>query len=142
MGSRWNAYDAASTPRIPNFPTIRKLESLEAGLMQPTYPNPKRTFITPPFSLPQIYKQDFFNNMKSKEKPKIDKFSGNDWTRVTFWPDFAKFGMKGFDNDTLHLLQRRVYDIAGTTDEKVKVFLNGSLIRNTRTNKPITNFEE
>jgi DNA topoisomerase II len=80
--------------------------------------------------------------MKQKEKPKIDKFSGNDWTRVTFWPDFQKFGMKGFDNDTLHLLQRRVYDIAGTTDEKVKVFLNGSLIRNTRTNKPITNFEE
>lgn len=55
---------------------------------------------------------------------KIKPFSGEDYTCITFQPDLAKFKMHALDNDTVALLTRRAYDIAGST-KGVKVFLNG-----------------
>lgn len=36
--------------------------------------------------------------------------------------------MQGLDRDTVCLLTKRAYDMAGITDPKVKVFLNGKRI--------------
>ncbi len=47
--------------------------------------------------------------------------SGEDYTKITFKPDFGKFKMDGFDDDTIALLTRRVYDLAGCTDRSLKV---------------------
>lgn len=51
-----------------------------------------------------------------------------DYTKVSFCPDLTKFNMTHLDVDTVDLLTKRVYDLAGVTNAKVKVKLNGKLI--------------
>jgi len=77
------------------------------------------------------YKQVFSDNMRAKKKPKIKEVSskGGDWTKITFSPDFGKFGMIGFDDDIIALMKKRVYDIAGTAPKGLKVYLNGAKIK-------------
>ena len=53
--------------------------------------------------------------MSKANDPKIKEASGEDFTRVTFYPDLAKFNMDRLDNDTVALLSRRAYDIAAST---------------------------
>lgn len=77
----------------------------------------------------QRYRQTWTDNMSKMGKPKIDKIkSGDDYTHITFKPDFAKFGMTGMDADFEALAKRRVYDMAGTCTG-VKVYLNGERIK-------------
>jgi len=72
------------------------------------------------------YSQTWSDNMSKVSKPVIHS-SGKrkDFTRVTFRPDFAKFGLTGFTPDICSLFYKRVYDIAGTTTADVRVHLNG-----------------
>ena len=70
------------------------------------------------------FKQTWGSNMSKTSEPKIKDFSGEEFTKITFQPDLAKFGMEKIDDDTLALLSRRAYDIAAST-KGVKVFLNG-----------------
>ncbi|TXT08989.1 hypothetical protein VHUM_02463 [Vanrija humicola] len=75
------------------------------------------------------YKQVFSNNMGKKTTPKLlDNKKGEEWTKITFTPDLARFGMTEIDNDTYALLLKRVYDIAGTVKD-IKVFLNGERLK-------------
>ena len=46
-----------------------------------------------------------------------------EFTKVMFTPDLKRFGMDSIDDDTVALLKRCVYDMAGTV-KNVKVFLN------------------
>ncbi|PIB03074.1 DNA topoisomerase 2 [Cercospora beticola] len=75
----------------------------------------------------QRYKQTWRKNMSIMEKAKIDKIKGDDYTKITFKPDFSKFGMDKMDEDFEGLVKRRVYDMAGTC-KGVKVYLNGERI--------------
>jgi DNA topoisomerase-2 len=71
------------------------------------------------------YKQVFKNNMSVMGKPKITSNSvGTEFTRISFKPDLAKFGMTELDSDFESLIKKRVYDMAGVV-EGVNVFLNG-----------------
>lgn len=76
------------------------------------------------------YKQVFKDNMSVKGTPKItDNKKGEEWTKITFKPDFERFGMPdGLDDDTESLLKKRVYDLAGCV-AGVKVELNGEKIK-------------
>lgn len=74
------------------------------------------------------YKQTWRNNMSKMEKAKITSNKSADFVRVTFTPDYARFGMTGIDDDLEALIMRRVYDMAGTV-RGVKVFLNGNQIK-------------
>lgn len=76
------------------------------------------------------YRQVFQNNMSSKGSPEISNHprSGSEYTRITFTPDFAKFGMQGMDADLLGLFRKRVYDLAGTV-QNIKVFLDGERLK-------------
>ncbi|BGP57010.1 DNA topoisomerase 2 [Rhodotorula sphaerocarpa] len=77
------------------------------------------------------YKQVFSNNMSKKGTPKItDNKKGEQYTQITFTPDLKRFNMAdgGFDRDTLALLYKRVWDMAGIIP-KVKVYLNGKILR-------------
>jgi DNA topoisomerase-2 len=65
-------------------------------------------------------------NMLGPGTPNISPFEGSDYTCVTFYPDFSKFGVPGFSEDMVLLMKRRVYDIAGTTDRSLKCYLNGT----------------
>lgn len=82
------------------------------------------------------YAQTWHNNMATCNKPKITS-SGKrkDFTRVTFAPDFARFGLTGLTDDMQALFRKRVYDIAGTTPPDVRVYLNGTRL-------PIQNFRQ
>lgn len=51
------------------------------------------------------------------------KDSSEDYTKITFSPDLAKFKMESLDKDTVDLLSRRAYDVAAST-RGVKVYLN------------------
>ena len=77
----------------------------------------------------QNYVQSWSANMAEAGKPKITKAKKkSDYTCVTFTPDFARFGMAGLDADATSLLEKRVYDIAGTSHRSVKVKLNGTMV--------------
>ncbi|KAJ5814553.1 DNA topoisomerase II eukaryotic-type [Penicillium riverlandense] len=73
------------------------------------------------------YKQTWTDNMSKMGKAKITDAKGDDYTKVTFKPDYAKFGMEGMDDDFEALVKRRVYDLAGTA-RGVNVKLNGTRI--------------
>lgn len=76
------------------------------------------------------YKQVWRDNMSVKEKPKVtENKKGEEWTKITFKPDFKRFGMEnGIDDDTESLLMKRVYDMAGTVGG-VKVQLNDEKLK-------------
>eukprot|EP00747_Dinoflagellata_sp_TGD_P131249 gnl/TRDRNA2_/TRDRNA2_174938_c5_seq6.p1 gnl/TRDRNA2_/TRDRNA2_174938_c5~~gnl/TRDRNA2_/TRDRNA2_174938_c5_seq6.p1 ORF type:complete len:1372 (-),score=438.03 gnl/TRDRNA2_/TRDRNA2_174938_c5_seq6:62-4120(-) len=73
------------------------------------------------------YIQNFEKNMSVKHPPKITDLRGKpaQYTKVTFKPDVAKFGMTKLDADIVSLFAKRVYDCAGSTLEKCHVHLNG-----------------
>lgn len=71
------------------------------------------------------YKQTWTDNMSKMGQADITANKGDDFTKITFFPDFAKFGMTGMDDDFEALVKRRVYDLAGTC-KGVSVKLNGS----------------
>ena len=65
--------------------------------------------------------------MFDKEEPVITPVEKNSesYTKITFVPDFKRFGLKNLTDDMVGLLKRRVYDLAGTTNSNVNVWLNG-----------------
>ncbi|KAI0022529.1 DNA topoisomerase [Xylariomycetidae sp. FL0641] len=75
------------------------------------------------------YRQTWRDNMSKMDKAKITSCKTSDYVRVTFKPDWNKFGMPdGIDEDLESLLYRRVYDMAGTV-RGVKVYLNDTHIK-------------
>lgn len=80
------------------------------------------------------YTQKWTNNMSHMGKASIVANKSDDYTKITFTPDFSKFKMDGIDDDFEALVKRRVYDLAGTS-RGVKVWLNGERIK-------VTNFKK
>ncbi|KAI3338874.1 DNA topoisomerase [Ustulina deusta] len=75
------------------------------------------------------YKQTWRDNMGKMDKAKITSNKSADFVRVTFIPDYKRFGMPdGIDDDLEALLNRRVYDMAGTV-RGAKVYLGGSHVK-------------
>ncbi|XP_042514754.1 DNA topoisomerase 2 [Macadamia integrifolia] len=75
------------------------------------------------------YKQVFSNNMGKKSEPAITKCKeGENWTKVSFKPDLAKFNMTHLEEDVVALMKKRVIDIAGCLGKTVKVELNGQRV--------------
>ncbi|KZV36276.1 DNA topoisomerase 2 [Dorcoceras hygrometricum] len=74
------------------------------------------------------YKQVFSDNMGKKSEPVITKCKSNEnWTKVSFKPDLAKFSMTYLEEDVVALMKKRVIDVAGCLGKTVKVELNGKL---------------
>ena len=69
------------------------------------------------------FKMVWRGNMTSHSEAEISSYSGKNYTRVTFYPDWSKFGMSGLESDIIALLTKRVYDMAGLMP-KVRVFIN------------------
>lgn len=75
----------------------------------------------------QKYKQTFRDNLDVIEKPKITKVSSSkDYTKITFTPDFKRFGVKKIGDGTFKLLEKRTFDIAACTKRNVSVSFNGA----------------
>ncbi|XP_065634523.1 DNA topoisomerase 2-like isoform X2 [Quercus suber] len=68
----------------------------------------------------------FSNNMGTKSEPVISKCKESEnWTKVSFQPDLAKFNMTHLKDDMVALLEKWVFDLAGCLRKSVKV-LNGT----------------
>jgi DNA topoisomerase II len=74
------------------------------------------------------YIQKFEKNLSKKNKPKITKFKGKPYTKITFKPDLEKFQTKSLKEDIYKLMKRRAYDIAACSSKDVNVFFNDSKI--------------
>jgi len=69
------------------------------------------------------------DNMLKKGKPKITTNNGSPYVKITFMPDYEKFGLSGLTDDIYSLMIKRVYDISACSNKKVKVYLNNELIK-------------
>ena len=75
------------------------------------------------------YIQRWENNMNTCHPPNITSYKkGPSYTKVTFKPDLARFGMEKLDNDILGVMRRRVYDINGSVRD-ISVYLNGKALK-------------
>ena len=78
----------------------------------------------------------FSNNMGKRSEPIITKCKeAENWTKVTFKPDLAKFSMTHLEEDVVALMKKRVVDMAGCLGKTVKVELNGSRV-------PVKSFQD
>lgn len=71
------------------------------------------------------YTQKFECNMSKKSKPVITDTKKGDYTKISFKPDYSRFGITEMSHDTLCILTKRVYDICAITPKSVSVQLNG-----------------
>jgi DNA topoisomerase II len=79
------------------------------------------------------YIQEFHNNLDCIDPPKITKVAttSKSYTKVSFKPDYVRFGVNGITPDMLALLRKRIFDIGAITDhsiKKIKVTCNSTLI--------------
>ena len=83
------------------------------------------------------YVQEFKNNLSEIMPPVITKSKVKPYTRVSFRPDYARFGLPGnnLTADMIALFMKRTYDIAAVTDKTVKVKYNGSVV-------PVRHFQQ
>lgn len=72
------------------------------------------------------YRQSFTNNLLKKNKPTISS-SNRNYTRITYHPDFDKFGLTEITDEIQSLFLRRVVDIAAYIPS-VKVYYNSKII--------------
>ena len=72
--------------------------------------------------------QVFKNNMSHKGKPKITKNSSNPYTKISYIPDFERFNIQRYSDDMISIMEKRAYDCAAWTNNKVSVYLNGKKI--------------
>ena len=76
----------------------------------------------------KLYTQRFFDNMKQVDAPVIKACAKVPYTKITFTPDYARFGMSGMTDDIYQLFQKRAYDACATTDSSVSIYFNDSKI--------------
>ena len=85
------------------------------------------------------YVQHFKQNLDIIEVPEITKVKGaKPYTKVSFKPDYARFGIPCLTPDMLALFKKRAYDICAVTDQsekKIKFSYNGAPI-------PVKNFQQ
>ena len=90
------------------------------------------------------FKQIFRNNMTVAEEPVVKPCSATekkkgDYTKISFKPDLERFNMESLDKDSVDLLSKRAYDIAGSMasrhGKKLAVTLNGTKL-------PVKSFQD
>ena len=72
----------------------------------------------------RLFTQTFRNNMLEKDKPVVRSTSKSPYTKITFLPDYGKFGMSGMTDDVYELLRRRTIDAAACTNKNVSIYFN------------------
>lgn len=72
------------------------------------------------------FTQVFTNNMSNRTTPVI-KAAKKGFTKISYVADFSRFGMKGIDDVSIRMIQKRLYDIAACNNT-LKIFFNDKLI--------------
>ena len=76
-----------------------------------------------------MYSQEFKNNLSERGEP-IIKNSGKSkpYTKISFLPDYKRFGLSGLTQDMFNLFRKRTHDISAVTDKSLKVHFNDELV--------------
>ena len=85
----------------------------------------------------QLFKQTWKNNMYVKSPPEISLLksppslpNGSGYTSFSWVPDFKKFGMNGFDNDSISVIEKYIMDTAMIVSKyNVKTFYNDTELK-------------
>jgi DNA topoisomerase-2 len=72
----------------------------------------------------KLYTQEWRDNMSVVDPPRITACKNLPYTRVTFTPDYARFGMETLDADMKALLMKRAYDACAVTDAGITIHIN------------------
>lgn len=80
------------------------------------------------------YKQRFEDNLGKICKPKVTNSTIKPYTKVSWLPDYERFGLEGLTDDMFQMFKKRTWDIAAVTDKSVNVKFNGKTV-------PIKTFE-
>jgi len=59
-----------------------------------------------------LYTQTWTENMEKKSDPIITEYKGDPYTKITFLPDYKRFGVSGLTDDLYSIFVKRVYDCA------------------------------
>jgi DNA topoisomerase-2 len=81
------------------------------------------------------FTQNYRNNMLEKDKPSIRSTPKLPYTKITFLPDYARFGLTGMTDDIYQLFKRRTIDAAACTNKNVTVSFNDEKL-------PVKDFEK
>lgn len=77
-----------------------------------------------------LFRQEFANNMKDAGEPSITKYTKLPYTKITYFPDYARFGIISPEKmDSWAVLTRRVYDFTFYLDKSCNIFLNSEKIK-------------
>lgn len=74
------------------------------------------------------YKQTWKDNKKVIGKPKITATKVKPYTKITWTPDYARFGLTGLTDGMMKVIRRRTYDCAAWCGASVKVRWNDEVI--------------
>ena len=76
-----------------------------------------------------IYTQEWSDNMKKCNTPKIKKYSSaTSSVSITFIPDWKRFGMTKMDDSIYKIFEKRVYDANICTSQNCKVKFQGEAL--------------
>ena len=81
------------------------------------------------------YTQRFENNLEKIQPPVIKRSTVKPYTKVSWLPDYKRFGIEKLTYTMFKLFKKRTYDIAAVTDKQVVVKFNGNTL-------PIRTFEQ
>ena len=73
------------------------------------------------------YIQKWTNNMTSFETPKITPSKKKSYTRITFVPEYTRFG-DSFNSDCIDLFKTRLFECSAITDKRIAVMFNGERV--------------
>ena len=75
------------------------------------------------------YVQEFKNNLDILEQPIITKaVTTKPYVKISFLPDYQRFGTEGITDDMFNLFKKRTFDIGAVTDKSVKVRFNDDMV--------------
>jgi DNA topoisomerase-2 len=83
----------------------------------------------------RVFVQHYKNNMLEKDKPSIRATPKLPYTRITFIPDYERFGLKGMTDNIFELFRRRTIDAAACTSKNVAIYFNDEKL-------PVKDFEK
>lgn len=74
------------------------------------------------------FSMTFYNNKKKKDKPEITTFKKKPFTQVSYTPDFKRFNQSGLSEDMLTLMEKRAYDLAACSNDRLSIYFNDQKI--------------
>ena len=67
-------------------------------------------------------------------KPKVTSSTEKPYTKVSWLPDYERFGLEGLSDDMFQMFKKRTWDISAVTDKSIKVKFNNKVV-------PVKTFE-